>query len=398
MATQFLTSSKAAEFLKMSKSTFLRRVNQGYILPDLIDPVSHIKKFSPVTLRIYQDKMLGTDTLPFKRSLSVSNGNHFTFIDLFAGIGGIRLGFEAAGGECIFSSEIDKWAVKTYSYMFKDRKEHNPAGDITKIDASDIPAMDIVCGGFPCQPFSIAGVSKYNSLGLLHGFNHPTKGTLFFDILRIISHHKPKAFFLENVKNLKSHNKGNTWKIIQKSLQDMGYDVYAQIFDAKLVLPQHRERIFIVGFRKDLNIKYDFPSITQRNVKIRDILDKGEIDPKYTLTPKLWEYLKNYAIRQKEKGNGFGYGLVDLDGISRTLSARYYKDGSEILIPQENGKRPRRLTPSECARLMGFPEKWGHPVVSDCQAYKQFGNAVAVPLIEEIAKSMVAALQDKLFI
>ena len=174
----------------------------------------------------------------------------------------------------------------------------------------------------------------------------------------------------------------------------MGYDVYAQIFDAKLVLPQHRERIFIVGFRKELNIKYEFPLIAQRKITIRDILDKEEVDPKYTLTPKLWEYLQNYAVRQKEKGNGFGYGLVDLDGISRTLSARYYKDGSEIHITQGAGKTPRRLTPSECARLMGFPEKWGHPVVSDCQAYKQFGNAVAVPLIEEIAKSMVKALNQ----
>lgn len=311
----------------------------------------------------------------------------FTFIDLFAGIGGIRRGFEEAGGKCLFSSEIDKYAVTTYTQVFQD---HKPAGDITKVDEGDIPAHDILCGGFPCQPFSIAGVSKYGSLGYRHGFEHPTKGTLFFDIARILAFHKPRAFFLENVKNLKSHNGGHTWKVIRDTLEDLSYDVHARIMDARTVVPQHRERIFIVGFRKDLEIDFDFPEIRDRKPKLADILD-SEVDPKYTLTDHLWQYLQTYAEKHRAKGNGFGFGLADPQGISRTLSARYYKDGSEILIPQP-GKNPRRLTPAECARLQGFPEPWWNPPVSDTQAYKQFGNAVAVPLITEVAKAMIIAL------
>lgn len=324
------------------------------------------------------------------QSLSNICPNHFTFIDLFAGIGGIRLGFEAAGGECLFSSEIDKYAVQTYSHMFADRKEHSPVGDITKVDVADIPQHDILLGGFPCQPFSIAGVSKYQSLGWKHGFSHPTKGTLFFDVARIISHHQPKAFFLENVKNLKSHDHGRTWQVIRQTLQDLGYDVYAKIYDAQLVVPQHRERIFIVGFRHDLQVPFVFPEIENRHPKLGDILDPSP-DAKYTLTDHLWQYLQEYAAKHKAAGNGFGYGIADPNGITRTLSARYYKDGSEILLAQE-GKNPRRLTPAECARLQGFPEPWQHPVVSDTQAYRQFGNAVAVPLIKELAVQMTKCL------
>ncbi len=319
-------------------------------------------------------------------------GHKFTFIDLFAGIGGIRVGFEDAGGECVFSSEIDKYACQTYSHMFADRTEHEPVGDITKVDEKNIPDHDILCGGFPCQPFSIAGVSKYGALGWKHGFDHPTKGTLFFDIVRILAFHKPKAFFLENVKNLKSHNKGQTWKVIQKTLFDLGYSVSEKILDAKLVLPQHRERIFIIGIRNDYNHIFKFPHIENTNMTMRDILDE-KVDDKYTLTPKLWDYLQNYAEKHRAKGNGFGYGLVDLDGSSRTLSARYYKDGSEILIPQV-GKRPRRLTPAECSRLQGFPKRFEKPVVSDCQAYKQFGNAVPVPIIRLLAKELVRQLEN----
>lgn len=324
-------------------------------------------------------------------SLVSMQAPRFTFIDLFAGIGGIRCGFEQAGGKCLFSSEIDKYAARTYAAMFGD---HEPAGDITRIPAGDIPAHDVLCGGFPCQPFSIAGVSKYGALGCRHGFEHPTKGTLFFDIARILEHHQPKAFFLENVKNLKSHDRGRTWQVIEATLADLGYDVKARIMDAKVVVPQHRERIFIVGYRSELGVRFDFPDMTDKKPKLADILE-NEVDPKYTLTDHLWDYLQKYAEKHRAKGNGFGYGLVDPDGISRTLSARYYKDGSEILVPQA-GRNPRRLTPAECARLQGFPERWEKLPVSDTQAYKQFGNAVAVPLVAEVAKAMLVALEGAL--
>ncbi len=338
---------------------------------------------------------LHEQTIKFKleKQIAMRSQKKFTFIDLFAGIGGLRIGFESAGGECIFSSEIDKYAVKTYEYMFRDRSAHKPAGDITKIDARDIPSHDILVGGFPCQPFSIAGVPKYNALGLKNGFEHPTKGTLFFDIVRILDFHKPKAFFLENVKNLKSHDKGRTWKTISKSLLDLHYDVYDKVFDAKLLVPQHRERIFIIGIRNDLKIPFMFPVIPNTHPKLKDILDK-QPDKKYTLSNHLWEYLQNYAKKHKKSGNGFGYSIANPEGITRTLSARYYKDGAEILIEQP-GNCPRRLTPSEAARLQGFPKDWQHPIVSDTQAYKQFGNAVAVPLVVILAKHLIKTLEEK---
>ncbi len=311
----------------------------------------------------------------------------FEFIDLFAGIGGMRLAFQAAGGRCVFSSEIDRFARQTYEANFHDE----PSGDITKVDANDVPAHDILLAGFPCQPFSIAGVSKYASLGREHGFRDKTKGTLFFHILRILERHRPKAFLLENVKNLKSHDRGRTWKVIKGALDDLNYAVHTNVLDACTLVPQHRERVFIAGFR-DLATAFSWPDLGGGSPKLKNILD-AEVDGRYTLSDHLWQYLQDYAVKHRSRGNGFGFGLADLDGVSRTLSARYFKDGSEILIPQEGGN-PRRLTPRECCRLMGFPEDFKIPV-SDTQAYRQFGNAVVVPLVELVAGSLVASLRGE---
>jgi len=308
----------------------------------------------------------------------------FTFIDLFAGIGGMRLAFQKVGGKCVFSCEIDKYAGKTYFENFGDI----PAGDIKKIDALEIPDHDILLAGFPCQPFSISGVSKLKSLKMEHGFKNETKGTLFFDVARIIEAKRPEAFLLENVKNLQHHDHGNTFKIIKAILEnDLGYDIHYKIIDARLLVPQHRERIFIAGFRKPTPFR--FPEIEEKKPKLTQILSK-RVAKKYTLSDHLWDYLQKYAKKHKENGNGFGFGLADKEGIARTLSARYYKDGSEILIPQK-GKNPRRLTPRECARLMGYPEDF-KIVVSDTQAYRQFGNSVVVPIVEKIAEAMVQCL------
>jgi DNA (cytosine-5)-methyltransferase 1 len=310
----------------------------------------------------------------------------FTFIDLFAAIGGFRIAFESLGCQCIFSSEWNKFSQQTYAANFGEI----PTGDITKIEASQIPDHDILTAGFPCQPFSIAGVTKHNALGTQHGFNHPTQGTLFFEIVRIIRKKRPKAFILENVKNLQSHNQGKTFEVIKNTLtEELKYKISYAVIDARSLVPQNRKRIFIVGFDKD--IKFNFPQLPELNPKIKDILAQN-VDSKYTLTDHLWDYLQKYAQKHRDKGNGFGYGLVDLEGISRTLSARYYKDGAEILIPQL-GKNPRRLTPRECARLMGFPESFIIPV-SDNQAYRQFGNAVVPPVVEAVAQEIIKSLRN----
>jgi len=307
----------------------------------------------------------------------------FDFIDLFAGIGGIRLAYQNLGGNCVFTSEWNKFAKKTYEANFGEV----PFGDITQISEKNIPDHDLLLAGFPCQPFSIAGVTKKNSLGKNHGFLDETQGTLFFDIARIIKHKKPKAFMLENVKNLVSHDKGNTFKVITETLKSLGYHLHFKVLDGKHFVPQHRERIIIVGFLD--NINFSFPTLPEPSIKIKEILEENPLE-KYTLTTHLWNYLQDYANKHKAKGNGFGFGLVDLNGISRTLSARYYKDGAEILIPQK-GKNPRRLTPRECARLQGFPDNFIIPV-SDNQAYRQFGNSVTVPLIQAVGKSLVTSL------
>ena len=315
----------------------------------------------------------------------------FTFIDLFAGIGGMRIAFERAGGCCAYSNEWNKYSQQTYFANFGEQ----PAGDITQVSASSIPDHDILVAGFPCQPFSIAGVSKKNSLGRATGFEDKTQGTLFFDVCRILKEKRPKAFMLENVKNLCSHDKGRTFKVILESLEELDYSVFYSVLDGKDYVPQHRERILIVGFdRKQYGkkIQFDF-DLSPKFPKpvMRDILDEN-VDEKYTLSDKLWTYLQNYAAKHKAAGNGFGYGIAPLDGVSRTISARYYKDGSEILIEQEN-KNPRRLTPRECARLQGFPDDFKIPV-SDTQAYKQFGNSVVVPLMENVAKLIVKKIEE----
>ncbi len=310
----------------------------------------------------------------------------FTFIDLFAGIGGTRLAFQRAGGRCVFSSEWDKFAQKTYEANFREP----PQGDITKIRSADIPAHDVLVGGFPCQPFSIAGVTKHTALGNDHGFLHRTQGTMFFQAARIIADCKPRAFLLENVKHLTRHDGGETFRTILKTLEDeLEYDVHYDVIDGLGVVPQHRERVYIIGFKKAS--KFDFPKFKRNKNAISGILE-DKVDPKYTLTDHLWAYLQDYAVKHRAKGNGFGFGLVALNGPSRTLSARYFKDGSEILIPQPR-KNPRRLTPRECARLMGFPDSY-KIVVSDTQAYKQFGNSVVVPVVEAIAKRMAKTLTD----
>lgn len=313
-------------------------------------------------------------------------GKKFTFIDLFAGIGGMRLGFEAAGGKCAFSSEWDNSAQKTYEANFGEM----PAGDITKIEAAGIPDHDVLVAGFPCQPFSLAGISKKNSLGRQNGFADETQGTLFFDVARILKEKKPKAFLLENVKNLVNHDKGKTFAVILKTLTDeLGYTIYAKVLDARYWVPQHRERIFIVGFRE--KTRFRFPSYPDQKPLLHEIMEKN-VGGKYILTDHLWEYLVNYAKKHREKGNGFGFGIVTPGDQTRTLSARYHKDGSEILIKRSDGN-PRRLTPRECARLMGFPESF-RIVVADTPAYRQFGNAVVVPVVEAIAKNMANSLEQ----
>lgn len=330
----------------------------------------------------------------------------FTFIDLFAGIGGLRRGFESIGGRCVFTSEWDKYSQKTYRANFPD-DDHEINGDITKIEAADIPAHDVLLAGFPCQPFSIAGVSKKNALGRAHGFEDKTQGTLFYDVARIIKHHQPAAFLLENVRNLVGHDKGKTFQTIKDVLtNELGYTIDFRVIDGRYWTPQHRERIFIVGFREDQAFRFADMKLPDAAPKLATILhpgdgtevpdqrftvgNSGRVSDKYTLTDHLWNYLQRYKEKHQAAGNGFGFGLVGPDDVARTLSARYYKDGSEILVKQD-GKGPRRLTPRECARLMGFDDPQGNEFlipVSDTQAYRQFGNSVVVPTVKAVAEHM----------
>ena len=333
----------------------------------------------------------------------------FTFIDLFAGIGGLRRGFERLNGRCVFTSEWDAHAVRTYKANFPDADDI--AGDITKVPVEAIPAHDLLLAGFPCQPFSLAGVSKKNSLGRAHGFLDKTQGTLFFNIVNILKAHKPKAFLLENVKNLRSHDQGRTFEVIMGALRELGYHVTTRVIDASAWVPQKRERVFLVGFREAVDVDFDSLVRPKKAPKLGDILHSSDeepespftetfrgktiVSPRYTLSDHLWQYLQDYAAKHRAKGNGFGCSVFGPDDVARTLSARYHKDGSEILIDQGSRKNPRRLTPRECARLMGFDAKGGEQMiipVSDTQAYRQFGNAVAVPVVSAVAEMMVARL------
>ncbi|MFB5191710.1 DNA (cytosine-5-)-methyltransferase [Alicyclobacillus fastidiosus] len=392
-----LSVRETAQFLGVSERT-VYRLDKGENEPD--------------ALRLAEMRLLSG--MPYQKS--EDEKPLFRFIDLFAGIGGLRRGFESIGGQCVFTSEWDDACRKTYQANFQC--DHPVFGDIREVNLDrDIPEYDVLVAGFPCQPFSIAGVSKKNALGRPHGFHCDTQGTLFFDVARIIEHHKPKAFLLENVKNLKSHDKGRTFEIIMRTLtEELGYKVQPMVIDGRGWVPQHRERIYIVGFREDVgfsfdNIKIKTPAEGPRLGSILHPEDGSEVveEPytvgelarvadKYTLSDKLWNYLQAYAAKHRAKGNGFGFGLFGPDDVARTLSARYYKDGSEILIAQE-GKNPRRLTPRECARLMGFDLPGGEPMVipvSDTQAYKQFGNSVVVPVVEAVARHMLPGILKSL--
>lgn len=407
----------------------LAEVDKGSWCRETINRWAKGKAEPKVTHAAYQ-RMVSMLPSPKSNDLEPS----FRFIDLFAGIGGIRKGFEAIGGECVFTSEWNKYAVRTYkANHFCNPLKHRFNEDIREVTLSSdltidedtaykhidqqVPDHDVLLAGFPCQPFSLAGVSKKNSLGRKHGFECDAQGTLFFDVARILAAKRPAAFLLENVKNLKSHDKGNTFRVICETLDELGYEVAdvnapkgqdPKVIDARHFIPQHRERIVLVGFRRDLNVHEGFTlkDIAKKHPTERptfgDILDE-DVDDKYILTPKLWEYLYKYAQKHREKGNGFGFGLTRPNDVARTLSARYHKDGSEILVDrgfddsmdfycEHNLKhRPRRLTPQECARLMGF-DKPGESnfviPVSDTQAYRQFGNSVVVPVFEAVAKLM----------
>lgn len=381
--------SEAASLLEVSEKT-IRRYESGETRPK-----------APQILAL--QGVAATRVRPIGKTESA-----FRFIDLFAGIGGLRKGFEHIGGKCVFTCEWDKYAQQTYKANFP-HDEHMISGDIRDVDATAVPAHDVLLAGFPCQPFSIAGVSKKNALNRPHGFACDTQGTLFFEVQRIIAHHRPKAFLLENVKNLVGHDKGRTFATIRHVLEEeLGYKVDFRVIDAKSWRPQHRERIFIVGFSEDCDFSFQDLKVPdpKNGPKLRSILHPqngdeapdppftvgniARVSDKYTLTDHLWGYLQSYAAKHKAKGNGFGFGLVEPDDVTRTLSARYYKDGSEILVKQD-GKNPRRLTPRECARLMGFDEPQGSAFnipVSDTQAYKQFGNSVCVPAVKAVAGHM----------
>ena len=311
--------------------------------------------------------------------MAKNGGTRLKFVDLFAGIGGIRLGFEQAGFECVYSNEWDKSAAATYAI------NHGPdidTRDIRNVKATEIPQHDVLCAGFPCQPFSKAGVSARVSRHRKHGFEDKEQGILFFEIIRILKHHKPQAVFLENVSNFEKHDGGNTLRIVREELESLGYSLAPKVIDASLVVPHRRKRIYMVAM---LNQQYNFPLIRQKNHRLTDILEK-KVSDKFTISDLLWHSHKERTERNKKKGNGFRHYLLDTSSIANTLTSRYGKDGRENLIPQKR-KNPRMLTPRECARLMGFPESFILPATKT-PAYRQFGNSVCVPIVKVLAKSL----------
>lgn len=399
-----------SEFVRLVEVTGLKPEavagQLGYSPSSVYRWLRHERPPNPAALKLLKAIVGGLRPAPSPRRM-------FTFIDLFAGIGGMRLAFEAAGGRCVFTSEWNAFSRQTYLANFPDDPSHPFVGDITQASPGDVPVHDLLVAGFPCQPFSIAGVSKKNALGRPHGFECEEQGNLFFTIAKILKSHRPAAFMLENVKNLQSHDKGNTFRVIMEVLRDdLGYEVHYRVINAKGYVPQNRERIFIVGFRNPTSFDFDRVKVADPadGPKLQTILHpengsepeeppyifgpKGTVADRYILTEHLWTYLQNYAVKHRALGHGFGFGLVRADESARTLSARYFKDGSEILIDRGRRKRPRRLTPRECARLMGFDwrgRRFQIPV-SDTQAYKQFGNSVVVPVVQVVADAIVPHL------
>jgi DNA (cytosine-5)-methyltransferase 1 len=407
------TTAPSRDLLQQARTRFTQRQIAGHLGTD-VKTVRRWEKGEtpcPAMLEPLLRELLGNS---HRARPATTPSTRFRFVDLFAGIGGIRMGFAAHGGECVFTSEWNRFSQKTYSDNFgdSDGDGHTFVGDITTFPAADVPDHDVLLAGFPCQPFSIAGVSKKNALGRPHGFECTTQGTLFFDVARIIDAKRPAAFLLENVKNLVSHDRGRTFDVILQVLRDeLGYDVHYRVIDGRHFTPQHRERIIIVGFREPAPFSWDDLQLPADGPRLASILHRtdgsepllpwdGErffdhaarrVQPKYTLTPGLWTYLQQYAQKHRAAGNGFGFGMAYPDSVTRTLSARYHKDGSEILVYQGEGERPRRLTPRECARLMGFPDTYRIPV-SDTQAYRQFGNSVVMPVMREVARAMLPHL------
>ncbi len=389
---------------EISKSLLVRGLEPG-----LLDDIKKASRGSKSQNDLVKEALkIGLNELKESKAKRTKTPVEFTFIDLFAGIGGFHLGMKANGGECVFTSEWDKYAAATYMAWHKGHTV--VSDDIRSIDyQASIPDHDVLCAGFPCQPFSIAGVSKKNSLGRAHGFEDEKQGNLFFAIAEIARIKRPPVLLLENVKNLKSHDKGNTWKVISETLDALDYEVHHKIIDARHWVPQHRERIFIVCFDREAFTKeeissFQFPEEPKKKKTLGDILEKDAPEQKYMLTDGLWRYLQDYAEKHRQKGNGFGFQLVGSSDVTRTMSARYYKDGSEILIRQEGWRNPRRLTPREASRLMGFNGKFaraaGHSqefpqVVSDVQAYKQFGNSVSPLVVEAIGKELLAVLRKR---
>ncbi|BEU22217.1 DNA (cytosine-5-)-methyltransferase [Paraburkholderia sp. 22B1P] len=405
-----MTQASPLELLKQARTRFTQKEIAAHVGKD-IKTVRRWEKGEtpcPAMLEPALQAMLRPSMV--RNPGAHGNEANTRIIDLFAGIGGIRMGFESHGGQCVFTSEWNDFSQKTYQENFRDGAvQHTLIGDIVTFPAEAVPEHDILLGGFPCQPFSIAGVSKKNALGRPHGFECATQGTLFFDVARIIATRRPAAFLLENVKNLLSHDKGRTFDVILQTLRDeLGYEVHYRVIDGAHFTPQHRERIIIVGFRGKTSFSWDDLRLPEEGPRLASILHRTDgsepvlpwdgdrffdhaarqVEPKYTLTPKLWTYLQNYAEKHRAAGNGFGYGMAYPQSVTRTLSARYHKDGSEILVYQGEKKRPRRLTPRECARLMGFPDTYRIPV-SDTQAYRQFGNSVVVPVMREVARIML---------